>query len=198
MVKKYSRRYLLTHLRYIQFFSSSSDNRLKKPPRNSKFTKTKLIHRSSIVPRKEKKRKIEIKAYLFVEEAMRLISSVQPRRRRRGSCKWPAARVYGNIACTRHTEQVIPERERERERESVFLWPRLMRGIFPRAPVWIIPREFSAVFRILFDGQHRFPCARGSQRGRKRASGCLARVMYLPQRKGHLHTANSTREGSGG
>ena len=52
-----------------------------------------------------------------MEEAMRLISSVQPRRRRRGSCKWPAARVYGNIACTRHTEQVIPERERERERE---------------------------------------------------------------------------------
>lgn len=27
---------------------------------------------------------------------------------------------------------------------------------------------------------------------RKRASGCLARVMYLPERKGHLHTADST------
>lgn len=57
--------------------------------------------------------------------------------------------------------------------------------------------EFSAVFRILFDGQHRFPCARSWRRGggegeRKRASGCLARVMYLPERKGHLHTADST------
>lgn len=58
--------------------------------------------------------------------------------------------------------------------------------------------EFSAVFRILFDGQHRFPCARSWRGGgggggeRKRASGCLARVMYLPERKGHLHTADST------
>lgn len=198
MVKKYSRRYLLTHLRYIQFFSSSSDNRLKKPPRNSKFTKTKLIHRSSIVPRKERKKKTKDRNKgIFVcgrGNEVDLICTTA------WSSSWQlqvarCARIWKYSVYPPYRAGDPRESKRERERVS----PATINARhFSTSSCVNNTGEFSAVFRILFDGQHRFPCARGSQRGRKRASGCLARVMYLPERKGHLHTANSTREGSGG
>ena len=122
MVKKYSRRYLLTHLRYIQFFSSSSDNRLKKPPRNSKFTKTKLIHRSSIVPRKEKKTKDRNKG-IFVcgrGNEVDLICTAA------SSSSWQlqvarCARIWKYSVYPPYRAGDPRERERERERECVSL-----------------------------------------------------------------------------
>lgn len=146
--------------------------------RFSKKRKRKLIHRNSIVRWKEKTRKQR--------------KNGARNKRPRDICLWKRQwgwshlcsrvvvvaaasgplRVYGNIACTRHTEQVIPERERERERVS---WPRLMRGIFPRAPVWIIPANSPRYFAFFSTANTDF-LARQDLRGGGNARADASRV----------------------